>query len=388
MASRPECTIAGRGIAGLAAYNNRGDICTFLMRIQMSISLKTLALVAMGLATVHATASELVFASWGGSYQDAQNATAVRPFAAQSGAKVKLDTYNGGIAQIRSQVETNNVTWDVVDMQLADATRACDEGLLEKVGSVTLPAGKNGAAAKSDFLPGGVSDCMIGNVSWSTMITYNKNAFKSGEPTKIADFFDLKKFPGKRGLRKSPEGALEWALLADGVPAANVYKTLGTPEGLQRAFRKLDTIKSSIVWWEAGAQPPQLLADGEVSMTSAYPNRILTAVMQDKKPFGFLWDGEVKNIEGYAIVKGSKNLKAAQDFIRFSTSTEALAKLSSATALGPMRQSSIPLVDPKMLPYLPTAPQNQKNAVDVNVPFWADHSDDLNQKFAVWLGQK
>lgn len=354
----------------------------------MSSSLKTLALIAMGVAALPATASELVFVTWGGSYQDAQDATAVRSFTSQTGTKVKIDSYNGGIAQIRSQVNANNVTWDVVDMQLADATRACDEGLLEKINPASLPAARNGAAAKTDFLPGGLSDCMVGNVAWSTMITYNKNAFKSGAPTKIADFFDLKRFPGKRGLRKSPEGALEWALLADGVPAADVYKTLATPAGVQRALKKLDTIKSSIVWWEAGAQPPQLLADGEVTMTSAYPNRIYTAVMQDKKPFGFLWDGEVKNIEGYAIVKGAKNLKAAQDFIRYSTSTEPLAKLASATALGPMRQSSIPLVDPKVSAYLPTAPQNQKDAVDVDVAFWADHSDDLNQKFAVWLGQK
>jgi putative spermidine/putrescine transport system substrate-binding protein len=354
----------------------------------MHSSLKTLALVAMGIASLPAMASDLVFVSWGGSYQDAQNATAVQPFMSKSGSRVKSDTYNGGIAQIRSQVETKNVTWDVVDIQLADATRACDEGLLEKVNPASLPAAATGTAAKADFLPGGLSDCMVGNVAWSTVITYKKNAFKGGEPTKIADFFDLKRFPGKRGLRKSPEAALEWALLADGVPAADVYKALATPEGLKRAFKKLDTIKSSIVWWETGAQPPQLLADAEVTMTSAYNNRIYVAAMQDKKPFGFLWDGEVKNIEGYAIVKGSRNLKAAQEFIRHSTSTESLAKLASATALGPLRQSSVKLVDAKVAPYLPTAPQNQKNAINTDVAFWADHSDDLNQKFAVWLGQK
>ncbi|MEX3960569.1 extracellular solute-binding protein, partial [Trinickia sp. EG282A] len=161
----------------------------------------------------------------------------------------------------------------------------------EKVNVAALPAAKNGTPAKSDFLPGGVTDCMVGNVAWSTVITYNKEAFKNGEPKTVADFFDLKKFPGKRGLRKSPEAALEWALLADGVKPADVYKVLATPAGVTRAFKKLDTIKSSIVWWEAGAQPPQLLADREVSMTSAYCNRIWTAIAQDKKPFGFVWDG-------------------------------------------------------------------------------------------------
>jgi putative spermidine/putrescine transport system substrate-binding protein len=356
----------------------------------MRSSLKALALIAMGvgMTSVHATASELVFASWGGSYQDAEEATTVKPFASKTGNQVKIDTYNGGIAQIRSQVETHNVTWDVVDMQLPDATRACDEGLLEKVDHAALAASPAGAAAKADYLPGGLSDCMVGNVTWSTVITYNKKAFKGAEPTKIADFFDLKRFPGKRALRKSPEGALEWALLADGVAPGDVYKTLSTPAGVDRAFKKLDTIKPSIVWWETGAQPPQLLADGEVAMSSAYCNRITAAVMQDKKPFGFIWDGEVKNIEGYAIVKGSKNLKAAQDFLHFATSTDTLAKLASATALGPMRTSSLSQVDKQVAAYLPTAPQNQKNAITSDVAFWADHSDDLNQRFAVWLSQK
>ena len=358
------------------------------MKLKIGYSATIAMLVATSVASVSASAADLVFASWGGSYQDAQIATAVKPAIAKMGTNVKTDVYNGGIAQIRSQVQTNNVTWDVVDIQYADAIRACDEGLLEKIDPASLPAGKSGISAKSDFMPGGVSDCMVGNVAWSTVITYNKDAFKNGQPSKVADFFDLKKYPGKRGLRKSPEGALEWALLADGVKPADVYKVLGTKDGVNRAFKKLDTIKSSIVWWEAGAQPPQLLADREVTMTSAYCNRIWTAIAQDKKPFGFVWDGEVKNIEGLAIVKGTKNLKAAQDFLKFSTDTEQLAKLGSATALGPMRKTSLPLVDPAVSPYLPTNPENQKTAVDVDVQFWADHSDDLNQKFAVWLAAK
>ncbi|MDR6496434.1 putative spermidine/putrescine transport system substrate-binding protein [Paraburkholderia terricola] len=335
-----------------------------------------------------ASAAQVTFASWGGAWQDAQETTAAKPFAAQSGVQVKTDTYNGGIAQLRSQVQTNNVTWDVVDMQLADAIRACDEGLLEKVNPTMLAPAKDGTPAKSDYVAGGLSDCLAGSIAWSTLITYNKDKFKGREPSKISDFFDLKNFPGKRGLRKSPEGALEWALLADGVAPADVYKTLETPAGLNRAFKKLDTIKSSIVWWETGAQPAQLLADGEVTMSSAYNGRIYSAMITDKKPFGFIWDGQVKNIEGYAIVKGSKNVKAAQDFVRYATQPDVLAKLAPLTAYGPARKSSISLVDAKVAPYLPTAPANQKGALDVDTAFWADHSDDLNQKFAVWLGQK
>lgn len=347
-----------------------------------------LGVVVLASCFTTANADELTFVSWGGAYQSAQESTAVKPFGAKTGTKIKSDTYNGGIAQVRSQVQTNNVTWDIIDMQLSDATRACDEGLLEKINPADLAPGNDGRPAKSDYLPGGLNDCLAGNITWSTVLVYNSDKFKGAAPTKVVDFFDLKKFPGKRGLRKSPEGALEWALMADGVPVNQVYKTLATPAGLERALKKLDTIKSSIVWWETGSQPPQLLADGEVSMVSAYNGRIYSAIVADKKPFSFLWDGQLKNIEGYAIVKGTKNLKAAKEFVRYATQSEVLAALAPLTAYGPMRESATALVDPKVRSYLPTAPENQKVALDVDPAFWADHSDDLNQKFAVWLARK
>lgn len=337
-------------------------------------------------ATVHA--ADLTFVSWGGAWQDAQESTALKPFGAKFKVNVKTDTYNGGIAQLRSQVQTGNVAWDVVDMQYADAMRACDEGLLEKLSPKDLAPANDGKAAADDYVQGGLGDCLAGSIVWATLITYNKTKVGNDAPVKITDFFDLKKYPGKRGLRKSPEGALEWALLADGVAAADIYKTLGTPAGVARAFKKLDTIKSSIVWWEAGAQPPQLLADGEVVMSSAYGGRIYAAMINDKKPFEFLWDGQLQNIEGYAIVKGAKNLKEAKAFVRYATDPVQLAQLPPLTAYGMARVSAASLVDAKVVPYLPTTPKNTVGAVQVDSAFWADHADDLNQKFAAWLGRK
>lgn len=348
---------------------------------------RILGAIALSSCAMAASASELTFVSWGGSYQAAQEPSLIKPFAAKSGIKVKTDSYNGGVAQVRSQVQTKNVTWDVVDMQLSDAMRACDEGYLEKISPADVAPTKDGRPGKDDYLPGGLNECMAGNIIWSDVIAYNENKFKGAAPSKVADFFDLKSFPGKRALHKSPEGALEWALIADGVAPNQVYKTLATPAGVERAFKKLDTIKSSVIWWETGAQAPQLLADGEVTMAGSYNGRIYTAIATDKKPFAFVWDGQLRHLEGYVIVKGTKNLKAAKEFIRFATQPEALAALATQTAYGPLRQSSVALVGPAVRKYLPTAPENQVGALDVDPTFWADHGDDLNQKFAVWLAR-
>ena len=143
-------------------------------------------------------------------------------------------------------------------------------------------------------------------------------------PTTAADFYDLAKFPGKRGLRKGAKGNLEFALMADGVAPADVYAMLGTPEGVDRAFAKMDSIKSDVVWWEAGAQPPQLLADGEVAMTTAYNGRLFAAAIGEGKPFQIVWDGQVYENEMYVVPKGAPNKDEAMDFIAYATSTEGL----------------------------------------------------------------
>ena len=126
--------------------------------------------------------------------------------------------------------------------------------------------------------------------------------------------------------------------MADGVPAAEVYDVLGTPEGVDRAFAKLDTIKADIVWWEAGAQPPQLLADGEVTMTTAYNGRIFSAAMTEGKPFEIVWDGQVYEIEGYVIPKGAPNIEDALKFIAFASQPQQLADQAELDQLRPGAQ--------------------------------------------------
>src|SRR5690606_33717692 len=126
----------------------------------------------------------------------------------------------------------------------------------------------------------------------------------------------------RRGMRRVPRGNLEFALIADGVNPAEVYDVLSTPEGVDRAFAKLDTVKKDVVWWEAGSQPPQLLADGEVVMTTAYNGRIFNAAIDEKKPFEIVWDGQVYDVNMFAIPKGTAKLEAALEFIAFATGTQ------------------------------------------------------------------
>ncbi len=338
-------------------------------------------------------ADSLTVVSWGGAYTKSQVEAYHKPYTAKTGTNVVSEDYNGGLAEIKSQVEAGNVTWDLVDVELSDAIRGCDEGLLEPIDPSILPAGADGTAAADDFLPGTVHECAVANIIWSTIFAYDSSKIANG-PTSIGDFFDTSKFPGKRGLRKGPKANLELALAADGVASADIYNVLSTPEGVDRAFAKLDIIKGDTVWWEAGAQPPQLLADGEVAMTTAYNGRIFNAVAAEDKPFAIVWDSQIYDLDLWVIPKNAPNKEAAMDFVAFSTATEQLAAQASYISYGPARKSSAPLVgsfhnkpDLAMGPQMPTAPENFTTAIQNDFEFWADNADELNERFNTWLAK-
>jgi len=325
--------------------------------------------------------------SFGGAFAHSQIEAYHKPFSEKTGITVNSVDYNGGLAEIRAQAESGNVTWDVIDMAPSNAAVGCDEDILQPIDPAILPPAPDGTPAMEDFIEGTVGECFVATIVYSTIVAYDDTKFPNEKPTTIADLFDLEKFPGKRALRKMPNDNLQWALIADGVPREDVYEVLGTPEGVDRAFAKLDTIKDQTIWWEAGAQPPQMLADGEAAMVSAWNGRVFNAISKENKPFAIVWDHQVWGIDTWVVTKGTKNLQAALDFIAFSTDTQRLADQAQYISYGPARQSSFPLVVDKMKPHMPTAPENMATSIPNDYEFWADHQDELTERFNAWLLQ-
>ena len=352
-------------------------------------ALVALTILMMGRAV--ANDQSLTVVSWGGSYARACVKGYHERFTAETGIAIHLEDYNGGLAQIRAQVEVGNVYWDVVDLEIPDLVRGCDEGLLEFVEIDSLAAGADGTPAEEDFAPGTVTDCGPATIFYSTIYAYNEAHIPGEKPTTLADFFDLGKFPGRRGMRRSPLVNLEFALMADGVALDKVYATLDTPEGVDRAFRKLDTIKEHIVWWEAGAQPPQMLADGEVVMSTAYNGRIFNAQVLENQPFVIVWDGQVLDTGGLGIVAGTPNLEAARRFLNFASMARSMAGIGRYISYSPTRRSAMPLISTHaekgvdMNPHMPTSPRNLTRALHNDWEWWSDHGDEMNERFSTWL---
>ncbi|VDS09407.1 Bacterial extracellular solute-binding protein [Paracoccus haematequi] len=338
-----------------------------------------------------AAAQEVNVVSWGGAYEVSQVEAYNKPFTAQTGIKANMIAADDPATPLKAQVEAGNVTGDVFDLAMADAIRLCDEGALMEFDPADLPAGADGTPAAEDFVDGSLTDCAVGNIVWGTVIGYDKSKFQGEAPSTVADFFDTAKFPGKRGLPKSPKRTLYLALIADGVPADQIYDTLATPEGVDRAFAKLDTIKGDVIWWEAGAQPMQLLADGEVVMTTVYNGRIFDAMVGEGKPFDVIWDGQYLEINAFVVPKDAPHPEEAVEYVKFATGTQPLADQAKYIAYGPTRKSSAPLVGTykdgttEMAPHMPTQPEHLETAVMDDPEFWADHDAELTDRFTSWL---
>ncbi len=336
-------------------------------------------LAAASLAGTSAFARDLTVVSWGGNYQDAQREIYFKPYAEKTGKPLLDEAWDGGFGVLQAKVKAGTPNWDVVQVEAEELALGCADGLFEKIDWDKM-------GGKDKFLADAVDECGVGAIVWSTAIAYDGAKLAEG-PASWADFWNVEKFPGKRSLRKGAKYTLEFALLADGVKKDEVYQVLSTPEGIDRAFKKLDELRPNIVWWEAGAQPLQLLASGEVAMASAYNGRITGINRTEGKQFKVVWPGSIYAIDSWVVLKDAENKDAAQDFIAFASQPDHQVKLPAYVAYGLPNLEAAGKVAPEYAAELPTDTNNLAEAMPLDVNFWIDNSEALTQRFNAWLAQ-
>lgn len=330
----------------------------------------------------------LLIASWGGAYGESQNAAYFEPFTKRTGIAIKAETYDGSLSAIKPRIGD----FDVVDLSPFALDALCREGLIEKIDNGSLAPGPSGESAEADYLDGALPPCGVASMAWATAIAFDRQAFPKAKPTQISDLLDLKRFPGKRALPNGPRYTLEFALLADGVPPADIYRELGTPEGVDRAFAALDKIKPEILWWDNAQDPLTWLAQKKATMAAAYSGRIFRAAL-GARHLEVLWDGQIYDLDLWAIPKDAKNKENAKRFIAFASTPGQMAAQAELIAYGPMRKSAIelvgkhPAIDIEVKSYLPTAPANFGKALQFNEAWWGEHGADLKKRFQAWREQ-
>ena len=351
--------------------------------------------------SITTSAFAVTVVSWGGAYTESQKLGYGDPTAKKLGIPVNWVDYTGGLSEIKAQKEAGKITWDIIDVYAKDTIIGCDEGIFAEIDfDKDLAPAPDGTPASEDYFTSMPSKCAVGNILYSWNFAYNTENLKSA-PKTMKDFFNTKKFPGKRAIYKGAMSNLEIALAGDGVKAGKggdaIYKMLETEKGMQRAMDKIKALctdpNGGCVFWNAGAQPPELLANGEVVMATGWNGRFFNAEVGEGSPIAQVWDAQILDYEDFALVKDGPNYAngKAMAVLREMTSTEGLAGSAKYIAYAPWRKSSIAVMQAgepwykdgktNMVPQMPTAPQNTKNYILMNPDFWADNQDEIGEKW-------
>jgi putative spermidine/putrescine transport system substrate-binding protein len=327
--------------------------------------------------TDHPTPDHLTIVTRDDSLQRAIQAAYVQPFTAATQVHVVQQVWEGGLDTLRSQLKAPGNTWDLIMVDPDELATGCDAGLFEKLDWSAI-------GGKDHYAPQAASDCGLGAVVIDTALAWDKD--KLPITPSWADFWDVAKYPGKRGLRKGVRGNLEIALMADGVAAGDVYRTLNSADGQDRAFRKLDQLKPYIVWWSSEAEAAKILASGDVLMTSAPSGQIATAGETGHRSFGLQFAGSLYEMESWVIAKGSAALRQAQQFLYFTGMPAIEARLLRQSGVSGLVKGLNDGLPPDLLAISPANPANQSGALRIDSGFWHDNLAKLRQRFDTWLG--
>lgn len=337
----------------------------------------SLGLAAIGASLPAQAEEQVTFVSQGGAYQKAQTVAILDPAAKKLNITINQDSVPDAWPAIKTQVGSGKPTWDVVDTPTGYCLRGGAQGLIEKLDFSKLPnAASMPAAYRNDY--------SVAYEFYSSVLAFSQKTFVAGNaPNSWADFWDVKKFPGRRALRNHPIATLEAALMADGVAPDQLY-----PLDVDRAFRKLDEIKPFItVWWTSGAQSAQLLNDGEVDMIMAWNGRV-SALINEGAKVGFTYNQGVLQSTSLCILKGAPNLATAIRFVNEAVDPVNQANLPLHIDYGPANPKAFDtgIIKPGRAMQLPSAPENAARQALMSYAWWSSPAgEDAEKRWASFM---
>lgn len=340
--------------------------------LKMSLARTTIGLATALLTVTSASAADpITVVSWGGSYGEAQDKALFNDASKNTGIEINRES-GASMSKTCLQVESGSVTWDLVVTGSGGAAAAAAKGCLEKIDYSVVDV--------KDFYPNLYTDYCVGSDVFATVMAWNTDKYgepgSAGAPSSWADFWDVKKYPGTRAYRaNNVDGALEPALMADGVPADKVYEVLSTEEGLKRAINKIRELKPHIaVFWGSGAQQAQLMKDAEVDMTTGWNGRFDNAA-KDGAVVGYTFNQALLDYDCFAMPKGAPNKDTAMKFLAEISKPQYQANLPFHITYGPTNKKAYEMTTaPKeLVESLPSHPSNVPKMLPISLEFYAKH---------------
>ena len=322
----------------------------------------------------------VVFASWGGSFQDALRSSMLDPAAEALNITIKEDTTNG-IQDVRAQITAGAVAWDVTEQALSDCARLKQEGALEPI---------DYSVVSTDGIPASLVDSdWVGLLTYSLVIGWQAEKFGENGPKSWVDFWDTETYTGSRAMFNSVSHALEAALMADGVDPTDVNTVLRSEDGVDRAFAKLEEIAPDItVWYRGGSQAAQLMADEEIDFIHIGNGRV-EALNADAVKVGFTWNQATTDADCLLVPKGAPNRENAMRLINEILSAEAQARMAVAISYGPVNANAFNsgLISPELAAKNNAAPDNLKTQVVIDPSFYVENFAELQERFDTLVQQ-
>lgn len=334
------------------------------------------SLVAMGLSLggprKAGAAGQVLVIDSGAEWQAAAKAAFYDDFERETGIKVVYAAgATGSLAQLRAMVRAGRGEWDVINLQWSHLLEAAEDGLLEPLDYTVI---------KTDgFLPGTTHKYALALDAIGGVMAYNHEKFPAGKaPRTWADFWDVKTFPGRRGIRSRPFVTMEAALVADGVPPEKLY-----PLDVERALRKLEELKPHILWWNTNAQQATLILDRQVELMLGTNARLLGGI-EKGAPFTIVWNQGCLYLEGWGVAKGAPNRGEAMKFLAYTARPKPQAVFAQGLAYGAVNSQAYAFISPERAKVLPTYPDNLKQMIRVDEGWWVKNQKATEQRWVEW----
>jgi putative spermidine/putrescine transport system substrate-binding protein len=323
-------------------------------------------------------AEPITVVSYGGYWQEVIKQSMYTPYTAKTGAKIIEQTYDGSYQPLVDEATYNTKKWDVVNVETNMVFQGKDDGITEEIDFKKVDI--------KNFIPEAIKSHGVGLMTWSWILAYNKNTYGSNPPSSWADFFDVSKFPGSRGLQQDPRRVLEIALIADGVAVNQLY-----PLDVERALAKLKKLNDDLVarnqqlvWWNAYSRPAELLDTGVVTMTPGTNGRILQSIKSGITKIDYTWNGGIIDLDWWVIMKNSSNKDEAHDFINYASSIEAQRQMSLLISYGPVNNAALASLPEEVRRTLPTYPENLSKQFYFNTEWWGKNYDTVIVRWNQW----
>jgi putative spermidine/putrescine transport system substrate-binding protein len=307
-----------------------------------------------------------------GPAHDAAAKLLLKPYADATATAQNLPPFDGTLEGLASLTGPQKPDIALVGGQVLAA--GCARQVFSKLDWSVLPRGR--------FLGFAATDCGAGAYVSATILAWDQD--KLHATPGWGDFWDVAKYPGRRALPKTARLTLEIALMADGVSPGDVYRTLRSSDGIDRAFRKLDQLKPYVEWWDQPGQPAQYLAAGKALLTAA-PAALLPG--HGRLHPGLQWSGCLIETRSWAILHDAAHAGGALTAIAIASDPARQAEFAEATGYGPAIRAGYALLPETARAQNAAAPDRLQGCVTVDEAFWQDNAEKLEARFAAWLNK-